>query len=231
MRTSRKYHVLIVLIALFLAATGIALEFLPENVPVHWNFAGVADRFGSGLEYLLFPIIGGTAGGCFVLAARQCEKKGTKGSALSEKIFFWSGIFEVVLFGGMGLYFIWKAGTYTPGDTITASKVLFGIVNAPGIWAGVLFIVLGNAMPKARRNDIFGVRTSWSMSDDEVWRKSQRFGGAASVGLGFMLVLSGCFWEWPGQILFSLIAVTVWTVACVAMSYHYYRKQGGAPVS
>lgn len=225
MQSSTKYHLLIVLAALFLAANGVALQFLPESVPVHWNFAGVADRFGSGLELLIFPVIGGGAGGIFALVARQCGKKEAAEGKIAEKIFFWSGVLEVVLFGGMGLYFMWKAGTYTPGDTLTISKVLFGIVDAPGIWVGALFVALGNAMPKARRNDIFGVRTSWSMSDDEVWRKSQRFGGAATVCLGFALVLSGCLLEWPGQILFSLATVLVWTVVCVAMSYHYYQNR------
>jgi len=225
MRANRTCHVLILLIALFAAANGVSFQLLPEEVPVHWSFTGEADRFGSGLELLLVPAIGGIVGGIFALAARQCGKKGTKEGELTEKILLWSGVFEVVLFGGMGLYFMWKAGTYAPGDTLTIPKVLLGIVDAPGIWVGVLFVVLGNAMPKARRNDIFGVRTSWSMSSDEVWRKSQRFGGAATVCLGFALLLSGCLLEWPGQIAFSLIAVLVWTVVCVAMSYHYAQEQ------
>lgn len=226
MQSSRRNHILILLLALSLSAWGIGLGLLPENVPVHWNFAGEADRFGSKLEFLIFPVIEMVAGGIFVFAARQCGKKGGKTGSFTEQILFWTGIFEVVLFSGIGLYVMWKAGTYTPGDTITVSKVLFGIVDAPGIWVGVLLVVMGNAMPKARRNDIFGVRTSWSMSSDEVWRKSQRFGGAATVCLGLVLVLAGCFLDWLAQIFFALIAVLVWAVVCAAMSYHYYRKQG-----
>lgn len=225
MQSSRRNHILILLIALSLAAWGVGLGLLPENVPVHWNFAGEVDRFGSKLEFLIFPAIEVAAGGIFVFAAQQCGKKSGETGSFTETILFWTGIFEVVLFSCIGVYVMWKAGTYTQGDTITVSKVLFGIVNAPGIWVGVLLVVMGNAMPKARRNDVFGVRTSWSMSSDEVWRKSQRFGGAATVCLGFALVLSGCFLNWPAQILFALLAVLVWTVVCVAMSYHYYQKQ------
>lgn len=225
MQSSRRDHILILLIALSLAAWGVGLGLLPEHVPVHWNFAGEADRFGSKLEFLIFPVIEVVAGGIFVFAARQCGKKGGETGSFTEMILFWTGIFEVVLFSCIGMYVMWKAGTYTPGDTITVSKVLFGIVDAPSIWVGVLLVVMGNAMPKARRNDIFGVRTSWSMSSDEVWRKSQRFGGAATVCLGLVLVLSGCFLDWPAQILFALIAVLVWAVVCVAMSYQYYRKR------
>lgn len=225
MRASKIYHILILLIALSLAANGLAFRLLPENVPLHWNFAGEADRFGNGLELLLIPAIGGLAGGIFALIARQCGKKGSREGALAEKILLWSGILEVVLFGGMGLYFLWKAGTYTPGDTLTLPKVLLAILDAPGLWLGVLFVVLGNAMPKVRRNDVFGVRTSGSMSSDEAWRKSQRLGGASAVALGFAQVLSGCLLEWPGQIAFSLIAALVWAVACVAMSSRYAREE------
>lgn len=225
MRSGTKNHILILLIALSLAVWGVGLGLLPKNVPVHWNFAGEVDRFGSKLEFLLFPVIEVVTGGIFIFAARQCRKKGGETGSFTEKILFVTGVFEVVLFSCIGLYVMWKAGTYTPGDTITVSKVLFGIVNAPGIWVGVLLVVMGNAMPKARRNDIFGVRTSWSVSSGEVWRKSQRFGGAATVCLGLALVLSGCFLNWLAQILFVLIATLVCFVACAAMSYHYYREQ------
>lgn len=226
MRTGTRYRILILLTALSLAVWGIGMGLLPETVPVHWNFAGEADRFGSKLEFLIFPAIEVVMGGIFVFAARQCGKKGGETAALTEQILFWTGVFEVVLFSGIGLYVMWEAGTYSQGEALTASKVLFAAANAPGIWVGVLLIVMGNAMPKATRNDIFGVRTTWSMSSDEVWRKSQRFGGRTAVCLGFALLLFGCFLDWPLQILLMLLSVLVWTVACVAMSYRYYREQG-----
>lgn len=226
MRTGTRYRILILLTALSLAVWGIGMGLLPETVPVHWNFAGEADRLGSKLEFLIFPAIEVVMGGIFVFAARQCGKKGGETAALTEQILFWTGVFEVVLFSGIGIYVMWEAGTYSPGATLTASKVLFAAADAPGIWVGVLLIVMGNAMPKTTRNDIFGVRTTWSMSSDEVWRKSQRFGGKSAVCLGFLLLLFGGLLDWPLQILLMLLAVLVWAVACVAMSYRYYQELG-----
>ncbi len=46
-----------------------------------------------------------------------------------------------------------------------------------GYPAGIAFVICGNIMPKSDRNEAFGLRTPWSLSNDEVWRKSQRFGG------------------------------------------------------
>ena len=137
MRTGTRYRILILLTALSLAVWGIGMGLLPETVPVHWNFAGEADRFGSKLEFLIFPAIEVVMGGIFVFAARQCGKKGGETAALTEQILFWTGVFEVVLFSGIGLYVMWEAGTYSQGEALTASKVLFAAANAPGIWVGL----------------------------------------------------------------------------------------------
>ncbi|MFR1639267.1 MAG: SdpI family protein [Eggerthellaceae bacterium] len=41
------------------------------------------------------------------------------------------------------------------------------------------------------RNEAFGLRTPWSLSNDEVWRKSQRFGGYAMIASGVLTVVAG----------------------------------------
>lgn len=42
---------------------------------------------------------------------------------------------------------------------------------------GVCFILIGNYLPTVKRNYFMGVKTSWALSDDTCWRKSNRFGG------------------------------------------------------
>lgn len=223
MKTKYGYTLLIVLIALSLAASGVALSFLPDTVPVHYNFAGEIDRFGSRFEYLLFPVIMGVVGAIFGLAAWNCGKKGTKESALTEKIMFWSAIFEVLLFGGLGLFFMWKAATYVPGGAGLAVPPDF--MRFIGMGVGVLLVLLGNAMPKARRNALFGLRTKWSMADDEVWRKSQRFGGFSAVALGFLLIVTGMFMDGIAHLILCMVAGSVWAGASIWMSYRFYKQE------
>lgn len=57
--------------------------------------------------------------------------------------------------------------------------------------AGIAFVICGNIMPKSDRNEAFGLRTPWSLSNDEVWRKSQRFGGYAMIASGVLTVVAG----------------------------------------
>lgn len=212
----RAYRILVVLTALFLAAEGVVLSMLPDTVPVHYNFAGEVDRMGSKLEFLIFPVIAAVSGAIFALIAWQCGKKGDRDSALSEKILLGSAFLEVVLFGGMGLYFMALAARYTPGDTGPA--VTADLPRLIGIGVGVLLVLLGNAL--------FGLRTKWSMADDEVWRKCQRFGGFSGVGLGFGLIVSGMFLDSLPLLILCAVVGPVWAGLCVAASYQFYKKAG-----
>jgi len=91
------------------------------------------------------------------------------------------------------------------------------------ILIGTLLIILGNYMPKARVNALYGLRTKWSMANDHVWQKSQRFGGFSSVICGIVLILLGVFVrKW--LLLWMLLIVMIWGITSVAMSYVFYRK-------
>ena len=42
---------------------------------------------------------------------------------------------------------------------------------------GLILIVIGNIIPKCKRNSVVGVRTTWSMDNDTTWELSNRLGG------------------------------------------------------
>lgn len=42
---------------------------------------------------------------------------------------------------------------------------------------GVLFVVVGNYLPKVRKNETLGIRVPWAMWDEENWNATHRFGG------------------------------------------------------
>ena len=107
-----------------------------------------------------------------------------------------------------------------PGPTVD-------FMQLSSVLVGLLLVGLGNLMPKARRNTLFGVRTAWSMSGGEAWRKSQRFGGFASVAAGLLLAVLGVFLEgWANLIALTLVLL-VWALACAAASYRFYKEESG----
>jgi uncharacterized membrane protein len=58
---------------------------------------------------------------------------------------------------------------------------------------GIYFIVLGQLLPRIRRNPMIGIRTTWTITSDENWLRTHRFGGytmtlggLAAIGLSFL---------------------------------------------
>ena len=89
---------------------------------------------------------------------------------------------------------------------------------------GILFIVIGNYLPKCKRNIAAGIKVKWALQNEENWYATHRFGGKIYVIGGFFLL--GC--------MFLPTAAALWAggVALVSMvfvpviySYAYYKKQ------
>ena len=97
------------------------------------------------------------------------------------------------------------------------------VMKFTGIAIGILLVILGNIMPKMRRNAMFGLRTKWSMSNDSVWQKSQRFGGIASVLCGLAMIVISAFVPGVWNLFVMTIIIIVWLILCVIASYRYYK--------
>lgn len=218
-----KYAALYALILLSLVVTGIFLAFMPDEVPMHYNFAGEMDRMGSKYENLLFPIATALMGVFFILLAKNCGKKK---ETSNEKVLLWTGIGILILFNTMFAYFLWKDVTYLPAasETVLLNDGIYTILI---MTAGCLFILIGNIMPKTRLNSIVGLRTVWSMKNDRVWQKSQRFGGISFVICGFAVILTGIFVGGLAGVIAMLSLLIITAVICVAASYIIYKKDSG----
>jgi uncharacterized membrane protein len=88
----------------------------------------------------------------------------------------------------------------------------------------VLFIVIGNLLPRARPNWFVGIRTPWTLSSDRVWEKTHRFGGHVFVVVGILMILSGVVvaaWARTGlSVLIALCAASV-----VIYSYVEWKRE------
>ena len=64
---------------------------------------------------------------------------------------------------------------------------------------GVLFVVLGNYMPRIKQNYTFGCRTPWALSDEHNWNRTQRMGGIVFVVIGIAMLLAAVFARLLGE--------------------------------
>lgn len=204
-------------ILLCIIGTAMILIFTPDTIPAHYNFAGEVDRFGSKYENLIFPLFAIIMGAFFILLAKLQRKKGL---AVNEKILLYTGICTLLFFTALGFYFMLKAIRYDPDATATFS---IDVMKFTGIAIGIMLVILGNIMPKARRNAMFGLRTKWSMANDNVWQKSQRFGGITSVLCGLVMIIVSAIIPGVWNLIVTTVIVIVWITLCVIASYQYYK--------
>ncbi|MBR0112709.1 MAG: SdpI family protein [Clostridia bacterium] len=219
----KKLYVLIsVLSVMCICCTAVFLIVAPDTVPVHWNFAGEVDRMGSKYENLIFPALALLLGVFFAFMAKKESKKSEKSN---EKPVLITGVCSIALFTVISFYFMIKSAKYEPGTPSGASA---GDINRfVNIAIGALLAVLGNIMPKVRRNSFVGIRTKWSLANDTVWQKSQRFGGIVSVITGLLLIVLSLFVPGMWNILLSGAAITAVVILCTAASYRYYKEYKG----
>jgi uncharacterized membrane protein len=85
-----------------------------------------------------------------------------------------------------------------------------------GIWMllGALWVVLGLALPRTRRNPFFGVRTSFALASDENWARTQRAAGYWMTGGGVVVLIAGLLgWRAAamGALVVSAFAPVLWS--------------------
>lgn len=177
-----------------LIITLIVLQFLPDKVPMHYDMAGNIDRWGSKYEQFIFPVT--ILGLSFMW---QCmisyfEKKSENGENEKQraeansnvKILRLVAVAMAVVFGIMHIVSMYSA--YIEAVNMKEQSVIEINVVVNILWAVVLIIV-GNYMPKAKRNAVVGFRTKKSLSDDAVWRKTNRFAGITLMIAGVLIII------------------------------------------
>lgn len=198
------------LMALPLVVVLIALKFLPEQIPAHYDFNNQVTRWGSKYETLIFPIFI-IIFGLFMLGMARLSAKHEENGRNNENVCIVAGIMVLILFNAMTGYFLYtdfnKAENLS-SVAIDINQLVFGIL-------GVSMIIIGNIMPKVRMNSVMGLRTSWSMKNEITWKKSQRFGGISFIVGGIAIVMVcfftrgiACFW-WTMGIFALLLVVDV----------------------
>lgn len=215
----------IALAALCVASALAHLAFfpqLPEMVPTHWDAAGNVDGWSSRMATLGLDLI--PLG--LLLMFYVLPKIDPRGKAYDRMGSFYTGF--VALFTVFLICMTW-----------TTELTVFGIIpqhESPigiftGVTVGIGLILLGNYLPKVKRNYSFGCKTPWALDNDQNWRLTHRFGGVAMVIAGLATVISGLFSRQLGGAAAALLlaAVIGSSLATYAYSYLVFRN-GNKPL-
>ncbi len=99
----------------------------------------------------------------------------------------------------------------------------FDMSKLAPVIVGAIFLVIGNFMPRVQHNYFVGIRTPWTLANEEVWRKTHLFSGRVFVVTGLLLLLSLLLpssWQ-----LYSLLTLIIGSTLVILGSSYYFYKQ------
>lgn len=181
-------------------------NLLPEQIPVHWNIQGEVDGYGSKLfTVLTMPLfLLAIHWICTLITCADPKHKQVEGKPLTLVLWICPA---VSLLMGTIIY-------------ITAMGYPISVEIIMPLVMGLLFVVIGNYMPKCKQNYSIGIKTPWALNDEENWYKTHRFAGILWV-VGGVLIMATAF---LGSIWIFVIAIFPMAFAPMIYSYCLYRK-------
>lgn len=183
---------------------------MPDTMVSHWGPAGQADgHAGKFMALFLVPLISGA-----MLLILPAVPKMDPLKANIKKFSCHYGRFITLVMG----FFL-----YVHAITILLNMgYAFSINQALSPAFGALFYYCGILISKSKRNWFIGIRTPWTMSSDNVWRKTHKLGGKLFRAAGVVSLAGIVLYDYA--IFFMLVPVIAFSVMLVAYSYLEYKK-------
>jgi uncharacterized membrane protein len=185
---------------------------LPDRVPVHWGMSGEPNRYGSRIEgAFLLPVL--MIAFLFLMqwypsrdprAANIAKFRGAYDTVVAATIAFLGAVHVLALGQALG----WRV------DITTVALV--------GL--GAMLVIVGNLLPLARSNFIFGIRTPWTLSSEHVWTRAHRVGGYAAVAAGLVTIASAFFGR-PIGVVIALVSAFIAGLIPVVYSYVLWSRE------
>jgi len=89
------------------------------------------------------------------------------------------------------------------------------------VFMGVLFILIGNYLPKTKQSYTMGIKLPWTLASEENWNRTHRLAGFLWVLGGiYFIVMSFIGWSVPAFVL----PLAVMVLLPIVYSYLLYRK-------
>ncbi|HXQ14113.1 MAG TPA: SdpI family protein [Caulobacteraceae bacterium] len=112
--------------------------------------------------------------------------------------------------GSYGLLLISLAALFLVTQGALVERALnpdFDVLRWVFMASAALLVLIGNTLGKVRHNDVFGVRTPWTLADPRVWDKTQRFTGRLMVVGALILAAFAGFLPDHALLIATLVAV------------------------
>jgi uncharacterized membrane protein len=210
----RDFTKLPLVLALLSAAVGLAAyPYMPSRVPTHWAIDGSIDRWvDKSLGHVLMAP--GILLGVYLLMlfAPAIDPKGANIKRNPQAYMKLTDLLAVFF---TFLQVVLVVSAFQP--KLDVSRIMF-------IGVGVLFVLIGNYLPKLPQNWFAGLRVPWTLDDEGVWKQANRFAGRLFFAEGLLFVATSFL---PPTWMYTVMMVSVLGLVAVSFVYAYvvWRKR------
>ena len=200
MKMNKKLLLLTSIVILFPILWGVMIwSQLPNQIPIHFNFAGQANSLSSKLLAVIgLPIFLLLVHLFVIFVTSRDPKNQTMNEKMGKVIYWLTPIVSLSL-----SYLIYsKALGSTTNPSIFVSALL-----------GLIFVMMGNYMPKLKVNHTVGIRLPWTLQSEDNWHKTHRLAGKLWVLGGLILLIeAGIQFAVPyvmGSVILTIVLIPI----------------------
>jgi uncharacterized membrane protein len=192
------------------------LPFLPDIIPIHWNYAGVPDAFGEKVPSVFtLPVILTLVMVLTRILPRYKQMRAP--SVLSRDLY------AIIIFSAACLVLAVQAVTLA-----NAAGLMIPLVTVLPMLMGAIFIVLGGVLPLIGPNRVMGIRLPWTLKDENNWRLTHERGGPVFMSAGILIILGSPFaGTWAIVLMLAVLCIAI---LCITI-YSYRLSRAHSPGS
>jgi len=184
---------------------------LPETIPMNWGLSGEPSRGHKAHIWWLAGLSPAIAG-LFMLL----PKIDPRGKNYEKFRGFYDAFALFMMLFLLGIVGMILSESFNPGRI----QVHFVVIA----FLGILFIFLGNMLPKFKSNFFAGIKTPWTLSNNEVWNKTHRLAGFLFFFGGVLITVLNFFISGTLMFVILLGILAVMVLVPIIMSYKWYQK-------
>ncbi|SHE98119.1 Uncharacterized membrane protein [Caldanaerobius fijiensis DSM 17918] len=184
---------------------------LPEKIPTHWNAVGQIDGYGAKSTVFIFPAIITLIYAGMLFTPLVDPRKANYAK--------FAGAYRII----RGLLVLVFVALYS-ASTGAALSYNIKIDRVIPLILSIMIIVMGNYMGKLRHNYFVGIKTPWTLADEDVWNKTHRLGGQLWVLAG-ITGLIGSFIGGTWAFILFIIPLIATSIAATVYSYFIYKNK------
>lgn len=205
---NKRTLILTTLLCLLPMLVGLAVYGrLPERMATHWGLHGEVNGWSS-RAFAVFglPLIVAALNVAVYFGMNADPKRGNMSPAL-RLVCQWICPVVSVLAGGLTI--AWGLGYELRIERIVP------------IFVGLVFVIIGNYLPKTKQSYTLGIRLPWTLNSEENWNRTHRLAGFLWVLGGlYFIVMSFVGWTPAG----FLVPVLLMVLIPAVYSYILYKK-------